>query len=168
MHLSGGASFAFWAMAVTAVVSSVAVITVRNIFHAALFLVVTFLSMAGLFVTLSADFVAVVEVLIYGGAISILLIFALMLTREYQEANTSNRLWAPGVFLGGLMLITLVAVLLNTQWYKSTAPLAAGPPATTTAGLSDLLFSKFVLPFEIAAILLLAAMIGAIVLARED
>ena len=167
MHLTAGASIAFWIIAVVAVVSSLAVVILRNIFHAALFLVVSFLAMAGLFVTLSADFVAVVQVLIYAGAISILLIFALMLTRDFQEANTSNRLQAPGIFLGVLVLVTMTAAFLNTTW-RSDVRTEVAPIAHTTGFLAEALFNKFVLPFEIAGVLLLAAMIGAIVLAKDE
>ena len=167
MHLAAGASIAFCTIAAVAVVSSLAVITLGNLFHAALFLVVSFLSIAGLFVTLSADFVAVVQVLIYAGAISILLIFALMLTRDFQQANTSNRLRGPGVFLGVLVLTTMAVVFLNTTWKPSPATEPA-PIGHTTDLLADALFSKFVLPFEIAAVLLLAAMIGALVLAKDE
>ena len=171
MQLTAGASLAFWVIAAVAVASSLAVITLKDIFHAALFLVLTFLAMAGLFVILNADFVAVVQVLIYAGAISILLIFALLLTREYQQGNTSNRLQLPGLFLGGLVLVTLAVVFLNTTWQRSTSGEGAASiidDAPTTALIADALFNKFVLPFEIAAVLLLAAMIGAIVLSREE
>ncbi|MBF8299254.1 MAG: NADH-ubiquinone oxidoreductase chain [Dehalococcoidia bacterium] len=168
MQLGLGASIAFWIIAAVAVASCLAVITLRNIFHAALFLVVSFLSMAGLFATLSADFVAVVEILIYAGAISILLIFALLLTREYQQGNLSNRMQLPGLFLGGLTLVTLVVVFLNTNWARTASASAIDQDRATTALIADALFNRFVLPFEIAAVLLLAAVIGAIVLAREE
>lgn len=168
MHLDVGPSIAFWIIAAAAVVSSLAVITLPDLFHAALFLVVSFLSMAGLFVTLSADFVAVVQVLIYAGAISILLIFALLLTREFQRGNMSNRLQAPGIFLGGLLLVTMIVVFLNTAWKEPSAAAMAAPAVHTTGPLADVVFSKFVLPFEIASVLLLAAMVGAIVLSKEE
>ena len=167
MHLATGASIAFWVIAVVAVVSSLAVIILKDIFHAALFLVVSFLAMAGLFVTLSADFVAVVQVLIYAGAISILLIFALMLTRQFQQANTANRLQAPGIFLGCLVLIALTMAFLNTAW-RSDVRTEVAPIGHTTGFLAEALFNRFVLPFEIAGLLLLAAMIGAIVLAKDE
>ena len=169
MQLSGAASVAFWAIAAVAVVASLAVITLRNIFHAALFLVVSFLAMAGLFVTLSADFVAVVQVLIYAGAISILLIFALLLTRDFQQGNSSNRLQAPGIFLGVLVFVTMTMVFLRTSWAPTIAPLSSVPLlGPTTAPLAEALFNKYVLPFEIASVLLLAAIIGALVLAKEE
>lgn len=164
MHDVGtGASIAFWVMASTAVGSALGVILLKDIFHAALFLVVTFLSIAGLYVTLNADFIAAVQVLIYAGAISILLIFAILLTRDVQRGNPSNRLHALGLFLGGVLLATLIVVIVNTDWRLSNQ----APLDSTTAALADAIFSdKFVLPLEIASVLLLAAMIGAVVLAR--
>ncbi len=163
MHLGAGASIAFWMMAVVAVGSALGVIMLRDMFRAALFLVVTFLSVAGLFVTLNADFVAAVQVLIYAGAISILLIFAVLLTRDVQQGNPSNRWHAPGLFLGGLLLATFVVAIVNTEWRLS----AEAPPDSTTSALADTLFtSRFVLPLEIASALLLAALIGAVVIAR--
>ena len=160
--MSTGVSIAFWAMAVVAVVSALGVITIKDLFRAALFLVVTFLSIAGLFVTLSADFLAAVQVLIYAGAISILLVFAIMLTREVHRGNTWSRYSAPAMFLGGLLIVTLSVVFLNTNWVQSGAP----PAEPTTALLGDVLFNRFVLPFEVASVLLLAAIVGAIALVR--
>ena len=162
MDVGLGPSIAFWIMAVVAIGSSLGVILLRDIFRAVLFLVVTFLTLAGLFVTLNADFVAVVQVLIYAGAISILLIFAILLTREVQTGNPSNRLQAPALFLGVLLAVTLTVAFLNTNWRLA----AEDPQESTPQVLADSIFNSFVLPFEIASVLLLAAVLGAIVLTR--
>ena len=164
MHLSTGASIAFWIMAIVAVASALGVILIRDIFRAALLLVVTFLTMAGLFVTLNADFVAAAQVLIYAGAISILLIFAVLLTRDVQKGNPSNRYMPYVVFLGVLLAVTLIVVFVNTDWNLS----GDAPLDSTTAAIADSIFDTFVLPFEIASVLLLAAIIGSIVIAREN
>ena len=163
MNVGVAASIAFWVMAVIAVGSALAVIVVGDIFRAALFLILTFLTIAGLFITLSADFVAAVQVLIYGGAISILMIFAILLTRDVQKGNPSNRMLKPAVFMGALLAATLIVVITNTAWKLS----GDAPPQATTAAIGDALVNIYVLPFEIASVLLLAAMIGAIVVARE-
>ena len=157
-----GPSIAFWFMAVVAVGSSLAVILLRDIFRAALFLVISFLTVAGLFVTLNADFVAMVQILIYAGAISILLIFAILITREVQEGNPSNRLQVPGMGLGILLATTLAIIFSNTSWRLSSE----NPPTETTAAIANTMFEGFVLPFEIAAVLLLAAIIGSVIVAR--
>ncbi|MBM4406302.1 MAG: NADH-quinone oxidoreductase subunit L [Chloroflexi bacterium] len=164
MHVSTGASIAFWIIAAVTVASALGVILIRDIFRAALLLVVTFLSMAGLFVTLNADFVAAAQVLIYAGAISILLIFAVLLTRDVQRGNPSNRQTRWVVFLGVLFAVTLIVIFTNTKWTLS----GEAPAENTTALISDTLFDKFILPFEIASVVLVAAVIGAIVIAKEN
>ncbi|MBI2846308.1 MAG: NADH-quinone oxidoreductase subunit J [Chloroflexi bacterium] len=158
-----GASIAFWILAATSVMSALAVILLRDVFRAALFLVLTFLAVAGLFVTLRADFLAAVQVLIYAGAIAILIIFAIMLTRNVQSGNPSNRLLGAVSFLSAILLAAIVYVALNTHWPQAKeAPLEA-----TTGPLADFIFNKYVLPFELASVLLLAAIVGAIVLVKE-
>lgn len=164
----------FWLLAVTGTVSAVAVIQLRDIFRAALMLVVTFLSVAGLFVLLHAEFLAVVQVLIYAGAISVLIIFAVLLTRDVQEGNPSNRLRFP-VFVGaGSILGFLIFVVLNTEWSLLEKNVSADSLsrineifATTPEWLANLLLQEWVLPFEVISLLLLSAILGAIVLVKE-
>ncbi len=157
---------AFWILAVVAVGAAGAVIMFRDIFRAALSLVLCLFTVAGIYITLSADFLAAVQVLVYVGAISILIILAIMLTREVQRGNPSNRLRIPAFIVTLLLLGTMVVAIVNTSWAISEAP----PQEPTTAPLAIRLFSEagFVLPVEIAAILLLAAILGAIVLVRES
>jgi len=160
-----GIAIAFWVLAVVMVGAALAVVILRNIFHAALFLVLCFFTVAGVFVILSADFLAGAQVLIYVGAIGVLIIFAIMLTRETQRGNPSGRLRVPAFIIGLLFLITMILVVVSTDW-----SVVAGIPEPTISSLAHALFSKergFVLAFEIAAALLLAAIIGAIALVRE-
>lgn len=157
---------AFWVLAAVIVGAALAVVFLRNIVHAALFLVLCFFTIAGIFVILSADFLAAAQVLIYVGAIAVLIIFAIMLTREAQRGSPSGRLRLPALMLGLLFLATMVFVVLSTDWQV----IAEIPDQPTTSAIAQALFSAeegFVLPFEIAAALLLAAIIGAIVLVRE-
>jgi NADH-quinone oxidoreductase subunit J len=163
---------AFWILAVVCVGSALAVVLLRDIFRAALFLVLCFFVIAGIYLTLNADFLAGVQVLIYVGAIAVLIIFAIMFTRETQQGNPSNRLKIPVLLLALLLLGTMIFSMVDTTWPPITgiseeAQLSEGEP--TTSGIADLLFGEngFILPFEIAAVLLLAAIIGAIVMARE-
>ena len=164
MDVGAGPSVAFWFFAALAVAGAAGVILLGDIFRAAILLVLTFLAMAGLFVTLSADFIAVVQVLIYGGAIAILIIFAILLTRDVQRGNPSNRLQRPSFFFGAILLGALITAFVNTDWILSSDE----PISDTTSALGDVLFSTWVLPFEIAGFLLLAAMIGAIVIAKGE
>jgi NADH-quinone oxidoreductase subunit J len=137
---------------------------VRNLLHAVLLLIVSFIGVAGLYITLSADFVAIVQILIYAGAIAVLLIFAVMLTPLSARDNSGNLLRLPAVLLSGLLLAGLIFVIVETEWPEA----GRGSFDTTAASIGEALLSPFVLPFEIASVLLVAAMIGAIVLVRED
>ena len=159
-----GLTVAFWALAVLAVGSGLMVIRLRDLFRAALFLATLFLSVAGLYVLLQADFLAVAQVLIYVGAVSVLLIFAIFLTHNVQQGNPPNSLRFSALVVAALVFIAVAGVFVQTPWSLS----AEAPPPTTTTGLADAFFGTWVLPFEVASVLLLAALIGAIALARED
>lgn len=157
---------AFWFLAVISVASALAVVFFRNIFRAALFLVLCFFAIAGIYATLNADFLAAAQVLIYVGAIAVLIIFAIMLTRETQQGSPSGRFRLIAFLVGAMFLITMILVVTGTDWQVITE----APTEPTTSSLAQALFSReegFVLPFEIAAALLLAAVIGAIALVRE-
>ncbi|MFH0942284.1 MAG: NADH-quinone oxidoreductase subunit J [Chloroflexota bacterium] len=158
-------SIAFWVLAAIAVVAALAVMMQRDIFHAALSLILCFLAVAGLFVTLSADFLAAMQVLIYVGAVAILIILGVMLTREVQRGNVANHLVIPAFIIAALLLGILVFVITRTPWPVSTAM----PLAPTVGPLSIKLFGQdgFLLAVEIAPVLLLAAVLGAIALVRE-
>ncbi len=160
-----GLDIAFWILAVIGVLAALAVVLLGDVFRAALSLILCFLAVAGIYITLSADFLAAVQVLIYVGAISVLIILAIMLTREVQQGSPANRLRIPAFFVAVLFFAGVAFALLNTPWPVSVTP----PPESTTSALAGLLFGEggFILPVEIAAVLLLAAILGAIVLVRE-
>lgn len=185
----------FWILSVMAVAGALGVVIVRDLFRAALLLILVFIAVAGYFVLLSAEFLAVVQVLIYVGAIAILIIFAVMLTRDIQRGNLPNRLQIPAAVFAALLLSALVAVAVDTQWEflpatdqervelvqtsavtTLTGEILTGEGVTGAeeqaevqeAGLADLLINDYVLPFEAVSVLLLAALIGALVLVRPD
>lgn len=160
-----GLEIAFWILALVAVMAALAVVSLRNIFRAALCLILCFLSIAGIFVTLSADFLAAVQVLINVGAIAILIILAIMLTREVERGSLSNKLQLPVLASAVLFLGVAVFAVIRTPWQVVNLP----PVEPTTAELANKLFGEggFILPVEISAVLLLATIIGAIVLMRE-
>ncbi len=159
-----GAVIAFWALAAVSVGSALMIAAVRNLLHAALFLVLSFVGVAGLYITLSADFVAMVQVLIYAGAIAVLMLFAIMLTPRTARNNAETVFWAPALVLAGLVAAMVSLIAVNTEWSKVAGE---GFPATASL-LGEALLDPFVLPFEVASVLLVVAMIGAIVLIRED
>jgi NADH:ubiquinone oxidoreductase subunit 6 (subunit J) len=160
-----GLVIAFWILAIVGVLSALGVVLLRNVFRAALSLVMCFLAVAGLYITLSADFLAAVQILVYVGAISVLIILAIMMTREVQRGSPANRLIIPAFIVGVLFLVVLIYTLTNTPWQIADTP----PVEPTTAALAIKLFGErgFILPVEIAAVLILSATLGAIVLARE-
>ena len=167
----------FWVIAVLLVISALAVVLMRNVFRAALLLVLSFFAVAGIYITLNADFLAAAQVLIYAGAIGVLLIFAIMLTRDLQQGNPFNKINAAALLIALLIMAVFVSVIVTTDW-NATAKVVADVPQElqvpvdepTTSGIAQALFDRdngFVLPFEIASVLLLAALIGAIVLVRH-
>jgi NADH-quinone oxidoreductase subunit J len=170
------ADVVFWIVAVVLVASAVAVVMLRDVFRAALLLVLSFFAVAGLYILLNADFLAAVQVLVYVGAIGILLMFAVMLTRNVQRGSPFSRISGPALVVALLIMATIVSVVVTTDWeaidaqeYAQIAPQAVTVEvdSPTTGVIADALFDKengFVLPFEIASVLLLGALIGAVVL----
>jgi NADH-quinone oxidoreductase subunit J len=160
-----GLDIAFWILDAIIVAAAVAVVALRNVFRAALALILCFLAVAGIYVTLSADFLAAVQVLIYVGGISVLIILAIMLTRDVQQGSPSNKLRVPAFLIALIFLGIMTYALINTVWPVSTASLVE----PTTAAIASQLLGQggYILPLEIAGVLLLAAILGAIVLVRE-
>jgi NADH-quinone oxidoreductase subunit J len=156
-----------WIFAVLGVVgtgAAVRLVTAKNVVHAALFLVVALATVAGVFLLLAAEFVAWVQVLIYVGAIVVLLLFGLMLTRApigREALDNQQRGVSAFVALG---VLTGLSVLVWDAFRGAEIQLEP----SRTAAVGDSLFRTFVLPFEVVSFLLLAALIGAIVLARKE
>jgi len=159
--------YAFVVLAVVGSLSAIAVVTSTNVVHAALYLVVALLSVAGVYLLLGAEFVAWVQILIYVGAIVILFLFGLMLTKApigRDMLDNQNR-WIGGVVGVGVFL---GLVFLIQDAFKVQDSVARTTFQTTTADVGVSLFRDYVLPFEAVSFLLLAALIGAVVLARKD
>lgn len=158
-------SLLFYLVSFVTLITAVAAMTMRNLIHAALLLALSFVSVAGIYVLLHADFLAAVQVLIYGGAIPVLIVFGVMLTRTpgNRESNPVNRqtvLWGSGV---AALLFAVLMLALNKAEFAVKGTLTKEP---SVEGIARLMLGDFLISFEVAAVLLLAAMIGAIVLAR--
>lgn len=158
-------SIVFYLLAAIAVISALAVIMVRDVFRASLCLVLLFMTVAGIYMMLHADFLAVVQILIYVGAISILIIVAVMLTRDARQGQPMGKI----KWLAGIVALALIAVVawgaVNTAFaVTNTAPLEE-----TVQPLGKLLFGNdgYLVTVEIAAVLLLSAILGAIAIIRE-
>jgi NADH:ubiquinone oxidoreductase subunit 6 (subunit J) len=160
-----GLAVTFWILAVVTVLAALGVVFIRNIFRAALALILCFITVAGLYITLTADFLAAVQILVYVGAISVLIILAVMMTREVQRGSQANRMGLPAAIVAAVLLGILIYTVTNTPWNIASA----APLTPTTAPIATRLFSEngFILPVEIGAVLLLAAILGAIVITRE-
>jgi NADH:ubiquinone oxidoreductase subunit 6 (subunit J) len=163
-----GLVLGFWVLSGITVLSALLVLLARNLLHALAFLVLSFLGMAGLFITLSADFIAVAQVLIYAGSISVLMVFAVMLTPLASRDN-GNSLYVVPALLAGLGIASLVGfVAYDTTWAEHTGrAFAEADFDSTVARIGQLLLGRYVLAFEVASVLLLFALLGAIVLVQE-
>ena len=157
----------FWLIAAVMVVGALRVVTSNNVVHAALWLVVVLAGAAAQYVLLAAEFVAVTQVLVYIGAVMVLFLFGTMLTRARigAERDLNNRNWWLGIPVAVIMLATMVTAL-NDGFGNERLPADAQPVSTAT--VSDQIFGPYLLPFWALSFVLLAAVIGAIVLARKD
>jgi len=158
----------FLVLSATLVLGSLGVVLLPNIVYSAFLLGGVFLSVAGLYLLLNASFVAAAQVLVYVGAVNVLILFAIMLVNKKEDLSAipglAVRKLLSGLVCGGLFAL-LVRVAFTTPW-ALPGPLPVGEEATIRIG--EHLFSNYLLPFELASVLLLMAMIGAIVLARRD
>ena len=184
---------AFWSLSVITIVSAIGVVVVKDLFRSALLLAVVFVGVAGFFFLLSAEFLAVVQVLIYVGAISILFIFAVMLTTDIQRGNSPNKLHIAATVVPILLLVVVLFGVFTSEWVEldvdkqdtvnlvqaravgaiSEAEFAAdsindefSQQVLQDADIADLLVCEYVLAFEGVSVLLLAALIGSLALAR--
>jgi len=157
----------FYILAVVAIVASVGVVTVPNVVHAALFLILSLLGVAGFYILLSSEFLALVQILIYAGTISILVLLALMLTRGREQnlpSVSAGAQW-PLALLGTVILIAvLLTAVLDATWPRDDGIVTLVDINT----LGGALFRDWLLPFELVSVVLTVALIGAVVISRRD
>ncbi len=155
------------ALAIVAVIAALRMVTTTNVVHAALYLLVVLSAVAGVYVILGAEFVAATQVLVYLGAIMVLLLFGVMLTRAKIGAETDldhEQRW-----IGGLVAVGMLAVMSYSLWEEfGRQKLPADLAPQRTQEVADEIFSTYIIPFEALSVLLLAALIGAVVVARRD
>ncbi|MDI6871205.1 MAG: NADH-quinone oxidoreductase subunit J [Bacillota bacterium] len=152
----------FWFLAGVTVLAAAGVMALPNVFHASLCFALSFFALAGVYLTLGAEFLAAIQILIYTGAIAVIIAFAVMLTPPaIGHSNLSNRqrLWAGAVAL--LALGLLAGGLVPVRW-PEPGPLRA----TSAASLGELMLTRYVVPFEVAGFILLVALIAAITVAK--
>lgn len=171
----------FYCIASLMVASALAVVLNKNIFHSAVFLGISFFGFGMLFMLLGADLVGVVQILVYAGAVTMLLMFVIMLTRPEPMVAWELKPWLldrmraftphrrPAAVLALVVFATLALPFLPAAWRSFGAVPGAGmPQAVSVAYIGELLFTQFVVPFEVASLLLLVALLGAVILGRTD
>ena len=144
------------------------VVSSRNLFHSALFLVLSLVGVVGYYVLLDAGFLAVVQLLIYVGAIAVLILFAIMLSRGLmaRRQHQRNEQWWIAALVVLLVFVVLLVVLGQVDWPIADEQ-ALMAPNVSVSQLGQVLLGPYVIPFEVISVLLLAALVGAIILARE-
>jgi NADH:ubiquinone oxidoreductase subunit 6 (subunit J) len=160
----------FILVALVTLVAGISVVTSRNLIHSALWLILALFGVAIFYVLLDAGFFAVIQVIIYIGAIAILIIFASMLTRRVMQdtGSQSNSNWWLGALIAVLLFAGIAIILVNWQGFTTLAPELANPSGRISQlGLALVSTDQYVLPFELASILLVAGMVGAIFVAGE-
>jgi NADH-quinone oxidoreductase subunit J len=164
----------FYVIAAGIVFSGIRVVTTQNVVHAALYLVAVLAGVGAQYVLLTAEFVAATQVLVYIGAIVVLFLFGIMLTRSPigRDGDLTHKHWvtsaATALLLFGVMAYTLID---EFGWTRTPLPAdtrVMGVDGSNTATVSDAVFNQYLVPFEVVSVLLLAALVGAIVLARRD
>jgi NADH:ubiquinone oxidoreductase subunit 6 (subunit J) len=166
--VSNGVVFAiaFYIVATMTLVSALAVVTLRNIVRSAVALIACFFMVSWLYLMMNADLLWVAQLLIYAGAIPVLIVFAVMFTRrsmsDTSAPDTPTRSWA--AVIGGAVFLLLIGVLVPASWKIGDWPGLVG----TTAKVGNELVYHYAVPFEVVSVLLLAALIGAVVLARHE
>jgi NADH-quinone oxidoreductase subunit J len=144
------------------------VVTLKNIVRSALFLALSFVGVAGLYILLNAEFLAAVQVLIYVGAITVLILFAIMLTQQIMSAKirqTTEWFWLALPASLAMLAVMIIFFALPSYPARRMPDAFTGP---TTMRLAEALMKPYLLPFELASVILLAALVGAIVIAREE
>jgi NADH-quinone oxidoreductase subunit J len=157
----------FLGLAIFTAIGALIVALAPNLYHNALGLVASFFGVAGIYALLEAEFLAVSQILIYVGAISTLITFAIMLTRGmmYGRTSSNNRQVLTAVIMAGLLFVTLWGILGNVPWPEVYAELPHGE--VIIANLGELFVTSYLIPFEMMALLLLVALAGALMLARD-
>jgi NADH-quinone oxidoreductase subunit J len=162
------AFFFYFALVIS--VTSALVVAFRNPIYSALSLLIMFFHVAGLYVTLHAEFLAAVQIIVYAGAILVLYLFVVMLLNIKQDERY-HRQWPIAGLIGGLLLVE--AIVLTAARYRAPAAATSGAESVVeqtgnTEAIAEVLYSTYLFPFEVASLILLVAMVGAILLAKRD
>ncbi|SJZ58477.1 NADH-quinone oxidoreductase subunit J family protein [Selenihalanaerobacter shriftii] len=152
----------FWILAIITIGSALAVVFLQNIVHSALSLILTFIGVAGLYLLIQVNFIAAVQILVYAGAIAIILAFGVMLTQrdDMSKTNLFNNQRGIAFLITSILLVVIGRIIWITTWMPNT------PKDSTVNQIATIMLKQHAIPFEVIAILLLVAMVGAITLAK--
>jgi NADH-quinone oxidoreductase subunit J len=157
----------FYFLAALSVISALLVITSKNPVHSVLWLIITFFTISGHYILLNAQFLAVVNIIVYAGAVMVLFLFVIMLMNLNKETEPQKSKWMKlaGAVAGGSLLLVLIAALRHSE--AEMTQTGAGNIGLIE-NLGKVLFSEYVVPFEISSVLFLSAMVGAVVIGKKD
>ena len=159
----------FWFLSIVALFSALMVITSKNPVYSVLWLIVTFFAISGHYILLNAQFLAIVNIIVYAGAIMVLFLFVIMLMNLNKETEPQKSRWLRlvGTIAGGCLLLVLVAALRDSDLRQTQTSMGDGNIGLIQ-NLGKELFSTYVVPFEISSILFLSAMVGAVVIGKKE
>jgi NADH-quinone oxidoreductase subunit J len=159
----------FWFLSVVAIFGALRVITSGNPVYSVLWLIVTFFAISGHYILLNAQFLAIVNIIVYAGAIMVLFLFVIMLMNLNKETDPQKNRWLKiaGALAGGCLLLVLVAALKDTDMKQKQAMVSSGNIGLIK-NLGRELFTTYVVPFEISSVLFLSAMVGAVVIGKKE
>lgn len=159
----------FWILAVLVLFSALMVVVSKNPVYSVLWLIVTFFAISAHYILLNAQFLAIVNIIVYAGAIMVLFLFVIMLMNLTKSSEPQKNRWLrmAGAVAGGCLLLVLVAALKNVEIKKQIAETNTGDIGLIQ-NLGKVLFNEYVVPFEISSILFLSAMVGAVVIGKKE
>lgn len=160
----------FWLLSVLAVVSALMVLISKNPVHSVLWLIVVFFAISGHYILLNAQFLAIVNLIVYAGAIMVLFLFVIMLMNLGKESDPQKNIWIKlaGAISGGSLLIVLVSLIKQASEINDKEALMGNGNIGLIETLGKVLFTDFVVPFEISSVLFLSAMVGAVVIGKKE
>ncbi len=158
----------FWFLSALAIISALAVVSSRNPVHSVLWLIIVFFAISGHYILLNAQFIGIVNLIVYAGAIMVLFLFVIMLMNLNAKTEPQKNKWLKlaGVVSGGCLMLVLVAALKNADESKMPVQLYGGDIGLIEK-LGKVLFTEYVVPFEISSVLFLSAMVGAAVIGKR-
>ena len=160
----------FWVLSALAIVSAIMVLVSKNPIYSVLWLIVVFFAISGHYILMNAQFLAIVNLIVYAGAIMVLFLFVVMLMNLNKETDPQKSIWIKliGVISGGCLLMILISLVNQANEVNTKAVLMSSGDVGLIENLGKVLFKDFVIPFEISSVLFLSAMVGAVVIGKQE